>query len=82
MSAVVRLNSKEYNREDFVRSGFNHYDLFFEDCTTPKESIVQQFMQLAEHEKGVIAIHCLAGLGRTGTSCLNICGSRGVSCHM
>ena len=67
VSAVVRLNSKEYNREDFVRSGFNHYDLFFEDCTTPKESIVQQFMQLAEHEKGVIAIHCLAGLGRTGT---------------
>ena len=67
VSCVVRLNSKEYNREEFTRSGFNHVDLFFEDCTTPKESIVQQFMHLANAEKGVIAVHCLAGLGRTGT---------------
>ena len=32
-----------------------------------RESIVQHFMHLANAEKGVIAVHCLAGLGRTGT---------------
>ena len=37
----MRLNSKEYDRQDFVRSGFNHHDLFFEDCTTPNEQIVK-----------------------------------------
>lgn len=41
VSAVVRLNSKEYNRDDFVKNQFNHYDLFFEDCTTPNEALVQ-----------------------------------------
>ena len=41
MSAVVRLNSKEYDRADFVKAGINHYDLYFEDCTTPNEAIVQ-----------------------------------------
>ncbi len=30
VSAVVRLNSREYDRQEFVRCGFNHYDLFFE----------------------------------------------------
>lgn len=27
----------------------------------------QRFMKVADEEKGVIAVHCLAGLGRTGT---------------
>lgn len=29
--------------------------------------IVQNFLTLAESEKGAIAVHCKAGLGRTGT---------------
>ena len=29
--------------------------------------IVRKFLQLAETEKGAIAVHCKAGLGRTGT---------------
>ena len=37
----MRLNDREYNRKDFVEAGFNHYDLFFEDCTTPDEKIVK-----------------------------------------
>ena len=28
----------------------------------------QQFLQLCENEKGAIAVHCKAGLGRTGTN--------------
>jgi len=67
VSAVVRLNSREYDRQEFIRCGFNHYDLFYEDCTTPSDAIVSRFLEVAEKEKGVIAVHCLAGLGRTGT---------------
>jgi len=67
VSAVVRLNSKEYDRGEFLKHGFNHYDLFFEDCTTPTESLVNRFLEVSRKENGVVAVHCLAGLGRTGT---------------
>ena len=41
----------------------------FEDCSVPPSNIVDSFLRLAEGlEPGaVMAIHCLAGLGRTGT---------------
>lgn len=37
------------------------------DGSTPKDHIVDEFMAAAEAEKGAIAIHCKAGLGRTGS---------------
>lgn len=42
-------------------------DLYFLDGSTPPEDIVEKFLEAAEKEKGAIAIHCKAGLGRTGT---------------
>lgn len=65
--AVVRLNNKEYDRSSLVQAGFNHYDLFFTDCSTPSDSIVDKFLRISEQEEGSLAVHCLAGLGRTGT---------------
>lgn len=49
-----------------------HNDLFFIDGSTPPEDIVEKFMQIcdehfATENCGSIAIHCKAGLGRTGT---------------
>ena len=41
--------------------------MYFLDGSTPPDSIVDQFLAAAEAEKGAIAIHCKAGLGRTGT---------------
>lgn len=67
VTAVVRLNSPEYNASDFEEAGFEHYDLLFTDCSTPPEDIVQKFLQISEGTDGIVAIHCLAGLGRTGT---------------
>eukprot|EP00282_Hemiselmis_andersenii_P025867 CAMPEP_0172005172 /NCGR_PEP_ID=MMETSP1041-20130122/4891_1 /TAXON_ID=464988 /ORGANISM="Hemiselmis andersenii, Strain CCMP439" /LENGTH=457 /DNA_ID=CAMNT_0012659121 /DNA_START=1706 /DNA_END=3076 /DNA_ORIENTATION=+ len=67
VSAVVRLNNREYDRNDFVRAGLRHYDLYFDDCTTPTDAIVHRFFSILEREPGVVAVHCLAGLGRTGT---------------
>jgi len=67
ISTVVRLNNKTYDENIFKREGFNHYDLFFTDGSVPPPQIASQFLQIAEREKGGIAIHCKAGLGRTGT---------------
>jgi cell division cycle 14 len=41
--------------------------MFFTDGTCPPKEIVERFLELAEHEPGALAVHCKAGLGRTGT---------------
>jgi cell division cycle 14 len=41
--------------------------LYFVDGTTPKTKIVEKFFEEVENEEGSIAIHCKAGLGRTGS---------------
>jgi len=67
VSTVVRLNSSQYKASTFVDAGFDHVDLKFSDCSTPSDSIVDSFLRIAERDNGMIAVHCLAGLGRTGT---------------
>lgn len=42
-------------------------ELYFIDGTTPKPKIVKKFLDEAEAEDGAMAIHCKAGLGRTGS---------------
>ena len=66
VTAVVRLNNATYDAERFRRLGIRHYDLYFVDGSVPSEEIVHQFLSISEREKGV-AVHCKAGLGRTGT---------------
>ena len=67
MTHVVRLNEAHYDRLKFTKNGINHTDLFFIDGSTPSVGIVDKFMRLSEREHGVLAVHCKAGLGRTGT---------------
>lgn len=40
-----------------------HFELYFHICS----AILCRFLDIAEHEGGAIAVHCKAGLGRTGT---------------
>ncbi|KAM8930193.1 dual specificity protein phosphatase CDC14A isoform 2-T2 [Pelodytes ibericus] len=65
--AVIRLNKKIYDASRFTDAGFQHYDLFFIDGSPPNNVIVQRFLNLCENTDGAIAVHCKAGLGRTGT---------------
>jgi len=66
IGTVVRLNKYTYDKDKFVKNGLKHLDLYFVDGGTPSDEIVETFLQRAEQEKGV-AVHCKAGLGRTGT---------------
>jgi cell division cycle 14 len=67
VTTVVRLNDPEYDRAGFVSEGIDHFDLFFDDCTSPPPQIVERFFEIVDAATGVVAIHCKAGLGRTGT---------------
>ncbi|XP_050402650.1 dual specificity protein phosphatase CDC14A isoform X2 [Patella vulgata] len=64
---IVRLNKKIYDARRFTDAGFDHTDLFFIDGSVPSDSIVRQFLELSENCDGGIAVHCKAGLGRTGS---------------
>ena len=68
VTCVVRFNSKCYDRKVFVNSGIRHEDLLYEDGGNPSEAILQAFLRICESERGVVAVHCKAGLGRTGTN--------------
>jgi cell division cycle 14 len=67
VNLVVRLNKPQYDKTKFTKQGIKHADLYFIDGSTPPDNIVSDFLNLAENEKGGIAIHCKAGLGRTGS---------------
>ena len=64
---IIRLNEQTYDREEFIKNGLKHTEMYFMDGSTPPEEIIDKFLDIAEKEKGALAVHCKAGLGRTGT---------------
>jgi cell division cycle 14 len=64
---VVRLNKKQYDRRRFIDNGIKHVDLYFLDGSCPSREIISKFLHITELEPGAVAVHCKAGLGRTGT---------------
>lgn len=66
---VVRLNKKQYDENQFRAAGIEHYEQYYLDGSCPSYSILQKVVAAFETvpaEKG-FAVHCKAGLGRTGT---------------
>jgi len=71
ITAVIRLNEPDhYQASSFVNNGIAHYDLEFQDGHPPPREVVNKFLEICVREKG-LAVHCRAGLGRTG--CLIAC---------
>jgi cell division cycle 14 len=64
---VVRLNEPHYDPAAFTAHGIRHMDLGFEDCTSPPDAVVSAFLHAVDACPGAVAVHCKAGLGRTGT---------------
>ncbi|XP_039623231.1 dual specificity protein phosphatase CDC14AB isoform X2 [Polypterus senegalus] len=67
VTTVIRLNKKIYDAKRFTDAGFEHCDLFFVDGSTPSDTIMRRFLHICENTDGAVAVHCKAGLGRTGT---------------
>lgn len=67
VTCIVRLNKKIYDAKRFTNAGFHHQDLFFIDGSTPPDTILKTFLEICEKESGAVAVHCKAGLGRTGS---------------
>eukprot|EP00961_Rhodomonas_salina_P008279 112415-Rhodomonas_salina.2 len=65
---IVRLNEADsYDKDEFESQGFKVHDMEFADCTCPSRALVKQFLDVCDNAKGKVAVHCKAGLGRTGT---------------
>ena len=67
VSTVVRLNEAHYSARAFTDAGLEHHDLYFDDCTAPPRPVVERFLRILDSAPGAVAVHCKAGLGRTGT---------------
>ncbi|KAF4316996.1 hypothetical protein BBO99_00008342 [Phytophthora kernoviae] len=67
VTLVVRLNDKQYDEKKFLSAGIDHLDLIYPDGTNAPMPILMKFIEACEKTSGAVAVHCKAGLGRTGT---------------
>ena len=67
VSDVVRLNEEAYDTRALEAAGITHHALVFPDCAEPPATVVAAFLAVVDAARGAVAVHCKAGLGRTGT---------------
>eukprot|EP00607_Mallomonas_marina_P011031 CAMPEP_0182421264 /NCGR_PEP_ID=MMETSP1167-20130531/6576_1 /TAXON_ID=2988 /ORGANISM="Mallomonas Sp, Strain CCMP3275" /LENGTH=518 /DNA_ID=CAMNT_0024598219 /DNA_START=110 /DNA_END=1666 /DNA_ORIENTATION=- len=67
VTLVVRLNKKYYDAKRFTMNGIDHMELYYLDGSVPTFDILNAFLVRCEETPGAVAVHCKAGLGRTGT---------------
>ena len=69
LASWSRLNKKCYDERDFTKAGIDHYEQYYLDGSCPPMKTLQKILTAFEgvpDSKG-FAVHCKAGLGRTGT---------------
>ncbi|GAA5911618.1 hypothetical protein JCM8208_005693 [Rhodotorula glutinis] len=70
VKVVVRLNKKLYDAGHFTSRNMEHVEMYFDDGTNPTLDMCRRFIDLSDgviSNGGAVAVHCKAGLGRTGT---------------
>ena len=67
VSAVVQLNDTLYDTQPFADAGIAHHTLPLDDGTAPAPALIARFLSIVDAAPGLVAVHCHAGLGRTGT---------------
>jgi atypical dual specificity phosphatase len=70
ITALITLTEKDFPQEALARHGLTNLHLAIEDRKAPTaaemDMLVMRMRQMLESGE-VLAVHCLAGLGRTGT---------------
>lgn len=70
IGSMVRLNRAHYPAEEVTKADIEHIEMFMHDGTNPTPQNVRDFIELVDRmnaKKLAVAVHCRAGLGRTGT---------------
>jgi len=69
VSLVVRFNKKYYDKQKFIQAGMRHADHYYSDGSIPQMKMLQEILSSFESvpREKAFAVHCKAGLGRTGT---------------
>lgn len=67
VTLVIRLNQKCYDEEKFRNAGIDHLSLIYPDGSNAPPEVLKRFITACEKTPGTVAVHCKAGLGRTGT---------------
>eukprot|EP00743_Colponemidia_sp_Colp-15_P007036 GILK01007592.1.p1 GENE.GILK01007592.1~~GILK01007592.1.p1 ORF type:complete len:169 (+),score=16.84 GILK01007592.1:70-576(+) len=71
ISTLVRSCDPSYSDEPFLQAGIAIHEIIFEDGGVPSKDLVDKWMQIVRttftpEKKGHgIAVHCVAGMGRT-----------------
>lgn len=59
-----------YDSRHFTDRGIQHEEMYFDDGSNPSDDIVRRFIAICEQaievDRKKVAVHCKAGLGRTG----------------
>eukprot|EP00450_Noctiluca_scintillans_P020204 CAMPEP_0194517654 /NCGR_PEP_ID=MMETSP0253-20130528/50891_1 /TAXON_ID=2966 /ORGANISM="Noctiluca scintillans" /LENGTH=147 /DNA_ID=CAMNT_0039361645 /DNA_START=157 /DNA_END=600 /DNA_ORIENTATION=- len=65
---VARTCEETYSRGKFESEGIEVHEMMFPDGSSPSEETLELWMQLITStyasKKGIVAVHCVAGLGR------------------
>jgi hypothetical protein len=70
IGCMVRLNRPHYEAKEIIAAGMEHVEMFMHDGTNPTPKNIRDFIEIVERMNGqglAVAVHCRAGLGRTGT---------------
>jgi len=67
VTAIVRVCEPTYNAKEVEKAGISMHELAFDDGTIPPKEVMKKWRGVVKEssgKNGVVAIHCVAGLGR------------------
>lgn len=69
VTTIVDLRAEEglvVDEKLLRRVGITRFNIPLRDGQVPSQTQVDQFLEIVEHARGKVYVHCMAGVGRTG----------------